>query len=162
MAIDVHKTVLTNPLPNPASQTTTTVCRDHHHKNNQPIPAITAKNRPKTRPPTAKSPQTTQTPPKTIAEMMTHVFTTIGELIDEDTEAYIRTLLKNPLDDDTREAVRGILKEAMSPKRTQIVCDWLFRIVNANQKQERRKQQKQGNMTTATPPTASPPTNTKI
>ena len=94
--------------------------------------------------------------------MMTHVFTTISELIDEDTEAYIRILLKNPLDDDIKEAVCGILKEAMSPKRTQIVCDGLFRIVDAIQKQERKKQQKQGNMTTATPPTVSPPINTKI
>ena len=90
---------------------------------------------------------------------MTHIFTTIAKLIDEDTEAYIRILLENPLDDDTRESVRGILMEAMSPKRTQIVCDCLFRIVAAINKQERKKQK---HRVLATPPIASPPplTNT--
>ena len=93
--------------------------------------------------------------------MMTHVFTTIAKLIDEDTEAYIsRTLLENPLDDDTRESVRGIIKEAMSPKRVRIVCDCLFVIVDAIKKQERKKQQKQGNMTNATPTIETTPTNT--
>ena len=44
MATDVHQAVLTNFFPNSALQATTTVCRDHYHKNNQPTPTITAKN----------------------------------------------------------------------------------------------------------------------
>ena len=46
MATDVHKPILTKSLANPTSQATTSPCRDHHHKNNQPIPTITAKDRP--------------------------------------------------------------------------------------------------------------------
>ena len=66
--------------------------------------------------------------------MMTHEFTFITDLIDDNTEVYIRSLLKNLLD-DTREIIRETLMEAMSPKRTQIVCDHLFKIAAAIKKQ---------------------------
>ena len=163
MTIDIHKPILTNSLTNPISHETTTPYKDYHHKNNQPIPTITAKHRLKANTntnknkkkqatsPTTTSPQKTSTspktstpsktsnPPKTITEMMTHVFTTITKLIDEDIEEYIRILLENLLDDDTREIICGILTEAKSPKFVAVVCDRLFRIVAAIKKQERKK-----------------------
>ena len=61
-------------------------------------------------------------------------------------------------DDDTREFVRGILKEAIPNNRAEeVVCDRLFGLIDRI-----KEQQKQGNVTIATPPITSPPTNTKI
>ena len=191
MAIDVHKSVLTNSLPNPASQTTTTVCRDHQHKNNQPIPTITAKYRtdppgfsdsdqddwktttntnknknkqatPQTTRPTTKSqlttksPRTRTNPPKTLAEMVTQVFSTIAKYTDDDTAEYVSAmLLENPCDDDTREMVQEIIKEAKTPKLAAYICDHLFKILDVIEKQERKKQQKQKQ--TSPPTTRSAP-----
>ena len=108
-----------------------------------------------------RTPSKTRNPLKMLADMMTHVFSTITELTNEDIEEYIYgMLLKNSCDNDTREFVRGILKEAMSPKAARVVCDHLFALVDAIEKQERKKQQKQGNMTTVTPPIEITPTNT--
>ena len=71
-------------------------------------------------------------------------------------------LVKDDSDDDTREFVRGILKEAMpNPRLGAVVFYRLFVLVDAIKKQRKKKQQKQGNMTNATPMIASQPSNTK-
>ena len=141
------------------SQTPQPPCRDHQHKNNQPIPTITAKDRTntnenkkkqptpttksqlKTRPPTAKSPPKTGTnPPKTLAEIVTNVFSTIAKYNDGDTAEYVsETLSENPCDDNTREMARGIIKEAKTPKFAAYVCDHLFKILDVIKKEEKRR-----------------------
>ena len=110
-------------------------------------------------------PLKTSNPPKMLAEAMIHVLSNIAKLTDEDTAEYIaETVLKNPFDDDTREFVPGILKEAMPYRRAGVVlCDRLFVLVYAIEKQRKKKQQKQNNMITATKirPTSTPNRNTK-
>ena len=65
-------------------------------------------------------------------------------------------LVEDHSDDDTREFVCGILKEAIPNARVgAVVCDRLFVLVDAIKKQQKKEQQKQGNMTITTPPIVS-------
>ena len=48
------------------------------------------------------------------------------------------------------------------PKLAAVVCDSLFATIDVIEKQKRKKQQKQGNISLATPLIASPPTHKKI
>ena len=90
---------------------------------------------------------------------MTQLRSTIAKLTDEDTEEYVlETLLEAPYDDDTIESVRGTLMELLSPQfagEGAVLCDFLFALVD-----EIGKQQKQGNIITATPPSETSSTNT--
>ena len=65
---------------------------------------------------------------------LTQLCSTITELSDKDTEAYVTgTLMENPFDEDTREFVREILMEAVSPQCVfdgAVVCDRLFALLD--------------------------------
>merc|ERR1712238_354897 len=111
----------------------------------QVIPVISNNNKEKKKkasPPTTNS--SPRNPPKPLEEELIYVFSTIAELIDDDTVEYIAGMLEEDhSDDDTREFVSAILKEAMPNARAgAVTCDRLFGLID-----KIKKQQQQGNVT---------------
>ena len=84
-------------------------------------------------------PPKTRIPREKIVEEWTQLHSTIAELTDEDTEAYVSgTLMEDPFYEDTREFVREILMEALSPQCAfdgAVVCDRLFALLDEISKQ---------------------------